>query len=234
MLLPRGGAHVDHVVADVSAAVLPGYVHVEGVGGPAVGVVEPGTDHAQPPQLAPMFVVDPVVGIVSAPAVVVEDAHRLALEKLAGHAAQGAVRLRDDVVEDALQIGLRHRPLAAVSGRHLGLRADLQESGIEVDDRVARHVVAGRVQHLGGDHLRGRTHLVVPFGIELEQEVPLRCVLDGEAGGAPLELAGGDLPGSAVVRFRETGSLGQLIQGHRLQEVPVGEPGGSWGPRRGR
>ena len=106
-------AEVDQVVAqDLAAAdVLQEVARVDGA---AVVVVQPGAEHAHRAQLAAMFVRMDVVGIVGPRAVVLERADVPAGDALAGDHAIAAVGAARRLQQQRVDVGLGHRPRAAV------------------------------------------------------------------------------------------------------------------------
>ena len=195
-------------------------------GGPAVHVVQPRRQHAEPAQLAPHLVADAVVGVRPVAPDEVPRADALARHERVGEGADGAVRALRGAREDAGDVGHDEAAEPVLrADRRLG--RDGEALRREVDHHARRHEVAGGVVEPGRDGLGARAQLRVA-AVEREPVADAARVLHHEVAVVLADVPADDRERAAVGEDGAGRAAPDLGRRHRLVEVAADVP------RRGR
>ncbi len=188
-----------------------------------VGVVDPGEQEPLAAHDPPVLVRHPVVGIAGPHPERREAADRDAVDEAAGQRA-AAPRGRTHQFEEAVEIGLGHRPLVAGPVLVFGVVGQDQLVAGELDDVVVRHVVAEGPGEALDDHVGGGLGLRELALVELDDEAIVAGILDRHADGGAADLDAVHPPGPAGIRLAAgPRPAPDLLRGDAVG--PVDEPG---------
>jgi hypothetical protein len=175
---------------------------VQGVDRLRVGVIHPRAEHAQPAQLAPIFVAHDVIRIVGPGAFVQEPVNRATGQRRARYDAVGPVGIAMGPAQLLVDVSAGHGAPAACACAHLCVGRNRQIRRLQRRDVRLRHVIPERVEQSRHDDFGRRPKLGITWRVELEEIARAGRVRDCESRGHAIGFSA-DRPlsvgGSAVV-----------------------------------
>jgi hypothetical protein len=211
------------VVPDPALAVL-GHDGVEGIAGLHVGEVHPRTEDAQRPELAPVLMLDDVVGIVGPRALVAEAAEDPSGQAAAGRDAVDTLGCHRRARQYLVQVVGLHRRATAGRPSHRRLRVDDDVVAAQAGEVIFDLVVAERPEQLGRDHQRPGRAFGVRRGVEGHEPGGAGGVAGGESGGEATGLLAYHGQRTDRGRRQPIGADRDLGRRHRAVADAVGEP----------